>query len=221
MPNLQFGRTLNNDYSKENNMNVRKLLVYMLPLLLGGCVPVLCLHPLYTKEDIVLEKELLGTWIDDANSPETIWEFSRTDEPENAYKLIFTDENGKKGLFVAHLLKLQNKLFLDMYPGELPWEPEDPNKMDWPYNSFFLIPAHTFMKVESIEPQLKMRLALESKIEELLKEDPSAIQHMSIGERLVLTAPTKELQAFVLKHVDDDKLFEDGITLVPQKTGNP
>lgn len=204
-------------------MNIRKLLFYILPLLLGGCVPVLCLHPLYTKEDIVLEKKLFGTWVDDANNPETTWEFKHIDEPDNAYKLIFTDEDGKKGSFIAHLLKLQNKFFLDIYPSELPWEPDDPNTMDWPYNSFLLIPAHTFMKIDSIEPQLRMRLALESNIKELFTEDPNAIQHMTIGERLVLTASTKELQVFVLKHVDDDKLFTDVMTLYPKntKTRNP
>ncbi len=198
-------------------MKVRKLLYYMLPLLLGGCVPVLCLHPLYTKEDIVLDKKLLGTWVDDVNSPETIWEFKRIDEPENAYNLIFTDENGKKGSFIAHLLKLQDKFFLDIYPKELPCEPDDPNKMDWPYNCFFLIPVHTFMKINMIDSKLKMQLALESNMKELLTEDPNIIQHMTIGERLVLTAPTKELQAFVLKHIDNDKLFTDVVTLVPQK----
>lgn len=204
-------------------MNVRKLLFYILPLLMSGCVPILSLYPFYNREDIVLEKKLFGTWVDDVNNPETIWEFKHINEPNNAYKLIFTDEDGKKGSFVAHLLKLQNKLFLDIYPSELPWEPDDPNKMDWPYNSFFLIPAHTFMKIDSMEPQLKIRLVLESNIEELLKEDPKAVKHMSIGERLVLTASTKELQAFVLKHTDDDSLFSDEITLFRKdsKTGNP
>jgi hypothetical protein len=199
-------------------MKAKKFLFYMMPLFLGGCVPILSLYPLYTKEDIVLEKKLLGTWVDDVNNPETTWEFTRIDEPEKAYKLIFTDEDGKKGSFIGHLLKLQNKLFLDIYPSELPWEPDDPNKMDWPYNSFFLIPAHTFLKIDSIGPQLKMRLALESKIEDLLAEDPNAVKHMPIGERLVLTTPTKELQAFVLKHVDDDKLFTDEITLLRKNT---
>lgn len=202
-------------------MNIRKLFVYILPLLLGGCVPVLSLYPLYTKENIVLDKKLFGTWIDDVNNPETTWEFKRIDEPENAYKLIFTDEDGKKGSFVAHLLKLQNNLFLDIYPSELPCESDDANKMDWPYNCFFLIPAHTFIKIDSIEPQLKMRLALESNIEKLLKENPNAVKHTNVGDRIVLTASTKELQAFVLKHVDDDRLFSDEITLVPQKTRNP
>ena len=40
-------------------MKARTFLFYIVPLLLGGCVPVLSLHPLYTKEDIViLEKHL-------------------------------------------------------------------------------------------------------------------------------------------------------------------
>lgn len=185
----------------------------MLVVILGGCVPVISLHPLYTEKDVVVDKKLCGTWVDDANSPKTTWEFKSIDEPKNAYKLIFTDEEGQKGSFVVHLVKLQNRLFLDIFPSELPWEPEDPNKMDWPYNSLFLIPAHTFVKVDSIEPQLKLRQTLESKMEELLKESPSAVEHTSVGDRLVLTGSTKELQAFVLKYADDERVFTDQVTL--------
>jgi len=194
-------------------MNTKKLLFYMLVVLLGGCVPVISLHPLYTEKDVVLDKKLYGTWADDPSNPKTTWEFKSIDEPKNAYKLIFTDEEGMKGSFVAHLVKLQDKLFLDIFPSELPWDPEDPNKMDWPYNSLFLIPAHTFVKIDSIEPQLKLRLTLESKMEELLKENPSALEHTSVGDRLVLTGSTKELQAFVLKYADDERVFTDQVTL--------
>jgi hypothetical protein len=194
-------------------MKTKKFLFYMLAAILGGCVPVISLHPLYTEKDIVVDKQLFGTWVDDANSPETTWEFKSIDEPKNAYKLIFTDEEGMKGSFVAHLVKLQNRLFLDIFPSELPWEPEDPNKIDWPYNTLFLIPAHTFVKIDSIEPQLKLRLMLESKIEELLKENPSAVKQTSVGDRLVLTGSTKELQAFVLKYADDERVFTDQVIL--------
>jgi len=194
-------------------MKVKKVLFYMLAVILSGCVPVISLHPLYTEKDVVVDKKLYGTWVDDANSPKTTWEFKSIDEPKNAYKLIFTDEKGMKGSFVAHLVKLQNRLFLDIFPSELPWEPEDPNKMEWPYNSFFLIPAHTFVKVDSIETQLKLRLLLESNLEELLKENPNAVEHTSVGDRLVLTGSTKELQAFVLKYADDEKVFPEQVTL--------
>ncbi len=185
----------------------------MLAVILGGCVPVISLHPLYTEKDVVLDKKLYGTWVDDSSDSKTTWEFMIIDDPKNAYNLIFTDEDGKKGLFVAHLVKLQDKLFLDIFPGELPWEAEDPNKMDWPYNSLFLIPSHTFLKVDSIEPQLKLRLTLESDMEELLKENPSAVEHTSVGDRLIITGSTKELQEFVLKYADDENLFTDEIIL--------
>ena len=194
-------------------MKTKKLLFYMLAVILGGCVPVISLHPLYTEKDVVVDKKLYGTWVDDANSPKTTWEFKNIDEPKNAYKLIYTDEDGQKGSFVAHMVKLQNSLFLDIFPSELPWEPEDPNKMDWPYNTLFLIPAHTFVKIDSIEPQLKLRLTLESDMKDLLKENPNAVKHTSVGDRLVITGSTKELQEFVLKYVDDENLFTDQVTL--------
>ena len=190
----------------------------MLAVILGGCVPVISLHPLYTEKDVVLDKKLYGTWMDDSGDSKTTWEFKSIDEPKNAYKLIFTDEEGQKGSFVAHLVKLQDRLFLDIFPSELPWEPEDPNKMDWLYNTFFLIPAHTFVKVDSIEPQLKLRFTLESKMEELLKENPNAVEHTSVGDRLVITGSTKELQAFILKYADDEKLFTDEIILSRKET---
>ena len=185
----------------------------MLSVIAGGCVPVLSLHPLYTEKDVVMAKKLYGTWVDDSNDSKTTWEFKEIDEPKNAYNLIFTDEDGKKGSFVAHLVKLQDKLFLDIFPSELPWESEDPNRMDWPYNSLFLIPAHTFLKVDSIEPQLKLRLTLESKMEELIMENPNVVEHTSVGDRLVLTGPTEKLQEFVLKYADDERVFTDQVTL--------
>ncbi len=199
-------------------MKVKKILFYLLAALLGGCVPVMSLHSLYTKENVVFEEKLLGTWVDDPNSPETIWEFTHIDEPKNAYKLILSDDKGQKGSFVAHLVKLENSLFLDVFPDEFPCDTEDPNKTDWLYNVFFLVPVHTFIKIDSIEPQLKMRLTDDDKMAELLKEDPNAVKYMSIEDRLILTASTEELQAFVLKYADDSRVFPDEIVLNRRET---
>lgn len=202
-------------------MKVKKILFYLLAALLGGCVPVMSLHSLYTKENVVFEEKLLGTWVDDPNSPETIWEFRRIDKTKKEYKLIISDDENKKGSFVAHLVKLENSLFLDVFPDEFPCDTEDPNKTDWLYNVFFLVPAHTFIKIDSIEPQLKMRLTNDDKMEELLKEDPNAVKHTSIEDRLILTASTKELQAFVLKYADDNRVFTDEIVLGRKETQDP
>lgn len=190
-------------------MNIKKLTFYLLAVLLGGCIPVISLHPLFTNEDVIFQEKLLGVWVDDPNDPETTMEFSRSDETKNEYNLIFTDKEGKKGSFTVHLIKLKDKLFLDAYPSEVPWEPDDPNKVKWLFNTFFLIPVHTFIKVDSIEPQLMMRTANDSDIKELLKENPDAIKHTLIEDRILLTASTKELQAFVLKYADDRDVFDD------------
>ncbi|UCG59250.1 MAG: hypothetical protein JSU70_07010 [Phycisphaerales bacterium] len=198
-------------------MRVKKLLFYLLTALLGGCVPVVSLHPLFTKEDIIFEEKLLGTWVDEPEAPETTWQFKRFDKSdgkyENAYELVFEDERGKKGVFVAHLVRLRDKLFLDIYPSELPWQPEDQNEVQCPYNVFFLMPVHSFMKVDSIEPQLKMRITMDDEMEKLLKDNPDVVKHEWIEDRLILTAPTKELQSFVLKYADDKRVFTGEIAL--------
>ncbi|MCK4291989.1 MAG: hypothetical protein KAY65_02235 [Planctomycetes bacterium] len=207
-------------FKKGPEMKTKKLLFYLLAVLMGGCVPVLSLHPLYTKENVVFKQELLGTWTD-PNAPKVTWEFKRADESETAYKLIFSDEDGRKGSFETHLVKLEDRLFLDLYPDEFPCDLEDPNKVDWPYNAFFLVPVHTFIKVDSIEPALKMRLTLDNKMEQLLKENPKAVKHTVLEDKPVLTASTKELQAFVLKYADDERLFGDPIVLKRIKAKDP
>jgi len=204
-----------------SNGPAKKTIFYLLAALLGSCVPVMSLHSLYTKKDVVFEEKLLGTWVDDPNNPETTWEFKRIEEPNNAYSLLFSDDEAKKGLFIVHLVKLQNRLFLDVYPSEFPWEIDDPNKVKWLYNSFFLIPAHTFIKVDVIEPQLKIRLTNNEKMEELLSDDPNVVQHTSIEDRIFLTASTKELQAFVIKYADDIRVFPDEIILSRRKSESP
>jgi len=195
-------------------MKTKKFLFYLLAALLGECVPVMSLHPLYTDKDLVFEEKLLGIWVDDANRPETTWEFKEPNEQKKMCKLIFVDDEGKKGSFDVHLTKLQNKLFLDVYPSEPPWDKDDPNKVEWIYNTLFLVPFHTFIKINEIESQLKLQLTDDDGFKKLLEENPGSVEHMSIENQPVLTASTKELQAFVLKYADDKRLFTDETVLI-------
>ena len=50
-------------------------------------------------------------------------------------------------------------------------------------------------------------------MKEFLEEHPDAVEHILVEDRIVLTASTKELQAFILKYADDEKLFPGDITL--------
>jgi len=212
-------------------MKVKKLLFYLLAGLLGGCIPVISLHPLFTEEDLVFEEKLLGTWIDDPNSPKSTWEFKRIvdsskkewefdlpKKPEKAYKLILLDnKEGTKGSFFAHVVKLKDRLFLDVFPSRFPCAQLDP-KQDWAFNMFFLIPGHSFAIIDSIEPQLKIRWTTQNEMEKLFKEESKAIKHELVENRIILTASTKKLQAFVLKYADDKRVFPAKAVLTRKKS---
>jgi len=198
-------------------MKTKKALFYILAGILGGCVPVMSLHPLYTEQDVVFEEKLLGTWVDDANDPETVWEFKVADKEQKKCNLIFTGEEGKKGLFDVYSTKIGGKLFLDIFPSEPPWDEKDPNNVNWVYNTPFLVPVHSFIKVDSIEGQLKLQLTDDDDFKKLLGENSNAVEYAIINELPVLTAPTNELQAFVLKYADDERLFANEVNLIRKK----
>jgi hypothetical protein len=96
----------------------------------------------------------------------------------------------------------------------MPWETEDPNKIQWIYNTVFLLPVHTVARVESIEPVLKIHITDDEKMKEFLKEEPNAVSHDTIENSPILTATTKELQKFFLKYADNEKVFSNEIKLM-------
>jgi hypothetical protein len=198
-------------------MRAKKFLLYLLAAIIGGCIPVMSLHPLYTEEDVVFEEELTGIWVDDPKNPKTTWEFSRAGAEEKAYKLVYSDDEGKEGSFIVHLVKIENRLFLDVLPDQFPSEQQEWEKMEWGYNFFFFVPAHTFIKIDSIEPQLKMRRTINDEMKELFNEEPNAIKHELVEDKIILTASTKELQAFVVKYAYDIRVFPAKIILSRKK----
>jgi hypothetical protein len=212
-------------------MRARKILFHLIAVLLGGCVPVMSLHPLFTEENIVFEEKLLGTWVDDLDSPKGTWEFKRVTDiaqkdwelpppkkPEKAYKLVLlNNEEGTKGSFFAHLVRLEGRLFMDVFPSQLPCAQMDP-KQDWVFNTVFLIPGHSFAVIDAIEPQLKIRWTTEDEMKKLLKDEPKAVKHELVEDRIVLTASTDELQKFVLKYADDKRVFPAEVALTRKKS---
>lgn len=199
-------------------MQIQKIIFYLLAVILGGCLPVASLYPLYEDDDILFEEKLLGTWVDDSNAT---WQFARQEDEPNSYRLILCDDEEKKGLFKTNLVRVSNKLFLDVHPLEFPCNIEDTNSTMWYYNAFFMVPMHAFLVVDSIEPELKMRLLYQDKVEKLLQRDPRAVSYVSVDDRIVLNAPPKELQAFLLKHVDDEEFFGETMKLQREKVPEP
>ncbi len=202
-------------------MKTKKVLFYGLAVLMGGCVPVVSLQPLVSKDTLVFDPQLLGVWHDE---PGTTWEFARATSsdadalPEGvgtdkAYRLDFRDEEGRKGSFLACLVKLDEKLLLDVFPRAFPSGQEEADKTVLPYNTLFFVRAHTFIRVDQISNQLRMRLTDDEAFEKLIEAEPNAISFVAGDTAPVLTASTGALQAFVLKHADDEQLFVNEVVL--------
>lgn len=207
-------------------MKARKVMFYCLAGLVAGCVPIVSLHPLFSKENIAFDEKLLGTWIGDANSTGTVWEFARFDESsatslpkelqgefKRFYRLDMEDREGHKGSLAACLVKLGNRSFLDIFPNQYPSGESDIEKVKLLYNAFFYIPSHTFVRVDSIGDALRMHLTDDEEFRKFVDAEPKAVEYTATEERPILTASTKELQAFVIKYADDKRLFPTELTL--------
>jgi hypothetical protein len=168
-------------------MRTKKAAFYLLAALLGGCLP--SLHPLYTAETLIFDEKLIGRWVGE----EGTWQFAKAGEKEYEVRLLQDD---KEGRFEAHMVKLGDMTFLDIFPVSNETLENLPDLY-----RIHLLPAHTFMRVEQIEPDLQLRWV---HVGELLEKDPNLLKHETLDEdRVVLTASTEDIQKFVVEHAND------------------
>jgi hypothetical protein len=155
---------------------------------LAGCIP--SLNPVYTNDDLVFDKALVGEWT--AAKGESKWVFTKQDD---GYRLVYTEKNGKQGIFAAHLAEIDGARFLDLYPEK---QPSDAAGF---YQAHY-VPIHTVYLVRSVKPTLELVAIDLGWLGDYLAKNPDAIEHAGQENRILITAPTKELQQFLLKHLD-------------------
>jgi hypothetical protein len=182
-------------------MNKRNLITILgATALLCSCIP--SVNPFYTARDIVFDPRLLGTWQEkDKTDKPDVWKFEST--TNNVYQLTVTEKDDKQGKFDAHLFKLKEEYFLDLIPSDCEYAT---NQADLVAASMF--PGHLLVRVSQIEPELKMAFFDFDWLQKFLEKHPKALAHHQEGDRLVLTAGTRELQKFVLQHLGEGELFE-------------
>jgi hypothetical protein len=168
---------------------------------IGGCVP--SWNPLYTEKDLVFDPQLVGTW--KGEEGET-WKFEKSSDKK--YKLVYTDSEGK-ATFVAHLLKINDRQFLDLFLHESAAEEIKMNALA----KATLVAVHLFLRVDEIGTSLKMAAVNPTWLEEHLQTNPKATPHLKQEDRIVFTGSPLELQAFVLQHAEGEELFGGPFTL--------
>lgn len=167
--------------------------------LLAGCIT-LSVYPFYTPKDLVFDPNLTGHWVkvDAANES---WQFADVDG--RSYLLTAIDDKSTNGL-EAHLFRLKDYQFLDLLTT---------NRAD------YQMPVHMISKVTHHDSNLTLQFLDYGWLANLIETNPAAVRHVIIpqtpgdtnnGNMIYLTAETKELQKFLLKHADDTNVFGSG-----------
>lgn len=200
---------------------IRPLVTLFALLICGGCVR--SLHPIYTSSDLVFHEKLIGTW--KQSDGRNTWQFTeaKDDDRHRAYRVVLTDGDGRTGTFLAHLVKINEELFLDLYPVA-------PNVANNNFYKWHFQRVHSFLHVERDQANFHLTPMNPKWLNEHLKDHPDAIAHCTLNpsghpdreengnpaERLLLTASTEKLQKFLTKHLDTEA-FGDPIELTPMK----
>jgi hypothetical protein len=157
----------------------------------------------------------VNTWTDQDGHQ---WEIKPVKEKSNAYEMHWR-QDGKDVVFLAHLFKLGDALYLDFLPLS------DGRSDDGAPAIFnlHLMPTHSIAKVDILNRgEVKIKWFNEEWLRSLFQQNRIRIKHEVIYDEFpkddddkmyVLTASTDELQKFVVKYGGEDAAFDNGNTV--------
>tara|TARA_Y100000114_G_scaffold125471_1_gene121555 strand:- start:2165 stop:3127 length:963 start_codon:yes stop_codon:yes gene_type:complete len=119
---------------------------------------------------------------------------------EQSYKMIAMND-GDKEVYQVHVVKIGEDYFLDIYP--LP---------EFTDSSFGenMFPVHSFMKMNLEEGKLKLTLFDLKKLNELFERNLVRLRHEMVDGTVLITAQPKDIQKFLSKYSNDERVFEEG-----------
>jgi hypothetical protein len=156
---------------------------------LAGCLP--SLNPVFRDQDLVFDPGVVGVWKQSGARDQ--WDFSKFGD--KSYRLVYSDQDGHPGRFIARIADLGGIRFLDLFPEEM-------NADTNAFYKFHQVPIHTIYRIRTSDNKLQLAAIDYKWLEQILAEHPDAISCATFGGRKLITAPTEELQAFVLRHQD-------------------
>jgi len=195
----RYNKKKKNRLNKEKTMSAKKYFIAALVLaVIAGCVP--SLHELYTEDTITYDPKLVGCW---ETGEDEQWCFPRHKDQE-AYDLIITaGEEDQRSFLIAHLVNLDGRRFLDLFPKD------DMDMCTGDWYKFHLLGVHTFMQVWQTDPNLVMAVMQPDEVRSLLRKNPKLIKHEIVDDRVVFTAPTGQLQAFLSNPAIVEEIFDE------------
>ena len=188
---------------------------------LSGCLS--ALHPLFTEKDLEFDPKLVGSWQGDTEdevltfqqgTPESFADLPAALQglAGKAYVLTVTRHRTGEEVtkFYAFLARIGKHLYLDYYPAETKTQKE--------YASFYkmnFVRMHSFYRLKPGSDNNTMVIGqfADSYLSKLIKQKQIRIRHeVRTDGTYVITAPTEELQQYVLKYSDVDEAYQDNKT---------
>jgi hypothetical protein len=173
-------------------------------LLLTGCLAI-SVYPFYLEKDVSFQAALLGHWTKTTDNKDQ-WTFEK--KGEKAYQLTYTDGE-KKYVMDAHLFRLKEELFMDLF------NPNGPEGIMPPP-----VPTHLLMRVFQVTPTLRMAALDYDWLSKVLEKDPTVVRHHLVvtdektqNAQIVLTADTPELQKFIGNNLKTEDAWKDPFDL--------
>jgi hypothetical protein len=118
-------------------------------------------------------------------------------------------EPGEPAKFKAHLVKMKGSLFLDI------------STKDWGVkNTFYvmhMIPVHTFWRISIKKDELRMEMLNPEWLKNMVDQKKINMGYVQKDDTIILTAPTEELQKFLLKYDKEAEVFTPFVVFHRQK----
>jgi hypothetical protein len=173
-------------------------------ILAVGCLP--SYYPLFTPDQYLMNEELLGTWKNDDGT--FIFEADSV-QNSNRYLMTQISADGDTAQFYAALGKLDDHYFLDLSLRDL--------ELGNTWAALHVVPVHTFSKITFDDSEMEISMFRESWLKKRIKQRHLRIKHEEKADGdILLTAPTEELQKFVIKYADIDEAYVTFDTLIKQ-----
>lgn len=177
------------------------VLVALTIILVVSCVP--SLYPFYTEKDLFTDEKYQGFW-----KSENDWLYISKDS-DDCKLLIIENENMlisshyNESLFDITLFQLNDQPFIDLYPSDKSLHGTSLFKEHF-------VAAHSLAKVSLQDDSLFLLHQNPEFVEKLLIERRIRIKHEQTEDKFLLTAPTSDLQEFVIKYMNEPEAFLEG-----------
>ena len=150
-----------------------------------GCGPVLSIHPLYTQADLVSDLPLEGTWAE--QDDQQLWRIQKSGDGYEALNEATAEK------FSVHLLRLKGVSFLDITSR----------------SDVLAIPGHLFARVWMEGGNLRIAMMKDDWLQQMAQDGLGPPSVIGPDKDVILTAPTRELQDFLILHADDANAFDE------------